>query len=151
MSMELYKQLAEAIEIATVAHSKQFDRGGRPYILHPLHLMNQFTYDIELMIIAVLHDVVEDSDWTIIGLIEAGFTDRVAEAVNCLTHTRHESYDDYITNIATNYDALRVKRKDLEHNSCITRLKGVTSKDLERAAKYHKAFMFLGEARSNFV
>ena len=151
MKRNLYKLLGKAISIATEAHAGQFDKGGRPYILHPLHLMNQLSYDVELMIIAVLHDVVEDSDWTIGGLRNEGFTKRVVSAVARLTHRPDDSYDHYIFRVGTNYDALRVKRKDLEHNSCITRLKGVTSKDLERAEKYHKAFMYLGEQREKFL
>jgi len=142
-----YKLLGRAIEIATQAHSGQFDRGGKPYILHPLHLMSQMMYDVELAQIAVLHDVMEDCPmWDVDKLAEEGFSLRVMHALRLLTHLKHESYEDYILKVSTSYDAIRVKRKDLEHNSCITRLKGVSMKDLQRAEKYHKAFTTLGKA-----
>ena len=144
MSKLLYKQLAHAIEVATEAHHGQFDKGGKPYILHPLHLMSQLMFDIELATIAVLHDVVEDSEWTIDLLTYNGFSDRVTTALELLTHDPDDSYEQYIDRISYSKDALRVKRKDLEHNSDITRLKGIKEKDLERMAKYHKAFIFLG-------
>lgn len=148
--MNEYRKLMEAIGIATYAHYNQFDRGGKPYILHPLHLMNQLFFDIELATIAVLHDVIEDSDWTLEDLREKGFSDRVRTALELLTHDPEDSYEGYIIKIGYNYDAIRVKRKDLEHNSDITRLKGVTEKDLERIEKYHKAFIYLGKAKKKF-
>ncbi len=147
----LYRMLNKAISIAVSAHAGQFDKGGKPYILHPLHLMNQLMYDTELAIIAVLHDVVEDSDvWTIGNLKDEGFSERVIHAIELLTHVEGESYQRYIDKIATNIDTITVKRKDLEHNSCITRLKGVSRKDLARMEKYHLAFIQLGEALSQF-
>ena len=71
--MNKQEQLAKAIEIATKAHSGQFDKAGKPYILHPLHLMQQCLFDPELAAIAVLHDVIEDSEWTMDGLANQGF------------------------------------------------------------------------------
>lgn len=149
--MNEQKQLARAIYIATKAHKNQFDKGGKPYILHPLHLMGQLMFDTQLATIAVLHDVVEDSRYTFEELRSMGFSHRVMAAITLLTHTENESYDEYIYNITTNYDAIRVKRKDLEHNSDITRLKGVRPKDLERLEKYHNAFIQLGEAKKKFI
>lgn len=143
--------LGQAIEIAVIAHKGQEDKGGFPYILHPLHLMNQMMFDIELAIIAVLHDVVEDSEWTIARLETEGFSLRVLNALTLLTHDGQDSYDEYIEKIATNLDAILVKRKDLEHNTDITRLKGLRPKDLERMAKYHRAFVRLGEAKLGFI
>ena len=67
------KQLAKAISIAVYAHQDQFDKGGKPYILHPLHLMNQLMFDVELAQIALLHDVIEDSNITLEDLTEQGF------------------------------------------------------------------------------
>lgn len=148
---QLYKKLGQAIEIATNAHAGQFDKGGKPYILHPLHLMNQMMYDIELAIIAVLHDVAEDSDYTIKDFETLGFSYRVTDALTLLTHDKNEhTYDEYIDRICTSYDAVRVKRKDLEHNSSITRLKGLREKDFERTKKYHEAYIKLGKARDLF-
>ncbi len=151
--MEQQKQLGLAIEIATRAHSGQFDKGGKPYILHPLHLMTQLLFDSELAIIAVLHDVIEDSHGLIsLETLKAqGFSNRVTKALELLTHRRGDDYlKVYIKNISYNYDAVRVKRKDLEHNSDITRLRGVSAKDLARIEKYHKAFMLLEEAKHKF-
>lgn len=145
-----YKLLDIAIGIAVTAHEGVFDKGGRPYILHPLHLMKKLLFDIELAQIAVLHDVIEDSDVTIEDLIVIGFTKRVTDALDLLTHKLEDTYGEYINKIATNFDAIRVKRKDLEHNSDITRLKGIRARDIERIGKYHKAFLFLGKARTDF-
>ena len=145
--MDQQKQLAAAIQIAVNAHAAQFDKGGKPYILHPLHLMNQLLFDPELAAIAVLHDVVEDSDITFESLKQTGMGDRVIAALRLLTHKPEQSYDDYVQQICTNYDAIRVKRKDLEHNSDITRLRGIEQKDLIRMQKYHKAFIQLTEAK----
>ena len=145
--MNTQEQLALAIRIAVTAHEGQYDKGGKPYILHPLHLMSQLMYDPELAAIAVLHDVVEDSKWTMNDLVDNGFSDRVVNTVYKLTHQHGETYDEYIGYICDSIDAIIVKRKDLEHNSDITRLKGVTDKDLARMAKYHKAFIKLGKAR----
>ena len=152
--MHMYRMLGIAISIATRAHRGQFDKGGKPYILHPLHLMFQLMYDIELAIIAVLHDVVEDSAWTIEGLIKMGFSKRVTDALYLLTHLDDETYEEYISRISTNYDAIRVKRKDLGHNSDITRLPYKCEKDhsknLARIGKYQKAFIKLGKAKKRF-
>jgi len=148
--MNKQNQLSKAILIAAQAHDGQYDKRGKPYILHPLHLMSQLMFDIQLATIAVLHDVVEDSEVTITDLYGYGFSYRVLYAVELLTHTSNESYNEYIEKIAGNYDAIRVKRKDLEHNSDITRLKGVTDKDLKRMEKYHKAFTDLGKAKLDF-
>ena len=150
--MTEYEGLAKAISIATAAHEGHFDKGGKPYILHPLHLMNQLMFDTQLAVIAVLHDVVEDSSYSFDELVIDGFSDRVLAALILLTHNDNEDYlQDYIPKICTNYDAIRVKRKDLEHNSDITRLKELGDKDLERLKKYHTALSVLDEAQVIFL
>lgn len=147
--LTVQQQLALAIHIASTEHLKQFDMGGKPYIIHPLHIMNQMLFDTQLATIAVLHDVVEDSDVTIVELCNYGFSTRVLEALTLLTHKEGDSYlDVYIAGICTNYDAIRVKRKDIEHNSCVTRLKGLREKDFERSKKYLTAFKILGDAKA---
>lgn len=146
------KQLAVAIKIATHAHQSQFDKAGKPYILHPLYLMFQLMFDIQLATIAVLHDVIEDSTYTISELLKLGISMRVCSALRVLTHDPDDDYlTKYIPLICTNIDAIRVKRKDLEHNSDITRLKGIKPSDLQRIEKYHKAFLILGKARNEFL
>jgi (p)ppGpp synthase/HD superfamily hydrolase len=150
--MNKNKQLDAAIQIAVNAHAGQFDRGGKPYILHPIHLMNQLMFDVELATIAVLHDVIEDSDIELSDIENAGFSNRVISVLDLLTHKEGESYEEYIDKICTNYDAIRVKRKDLEHNSNITRLKNktISEKDINRIVKYQKAFLKLGDAKKQF-
>lgn len=148
--MNKQEQLSAAIVIAATAHDKQYDKGGKPYILHPLHLMNQLMFDTQLATIAVLHDVVEDSAITFGALKGDGFSERVIAALECLTHKESDTYPIYISIICGNYDAIRVKRKDLEHNSDITRLKGIEPKDLARMAKYHGAFVRLTEAKRTY-
>ena len=148
---KMWEQLEAAIYVATMAHEGQFDKGGKPYILHPLHLMNQLMFDPELATIAVLHDVVEDNkEYPIEWFINGGYTKRVTDALRILTHDPDDTYQEYIEDVATNYDTIRVKRKDLDHNSTITRLKGNTEKDLRRIEKYHNAFLFLGKAKASF-
>ena len=150
--MTEYEALAKAISIATAAHEGQFDKGGKPYILHPLYIMNELMFDTQLATIAVLHDVVEDSSYSFDELVIDGFSDRVLAALILLTHDNHEDYlHDYIPKVCTNYDAIRVKRKDLEHNSDITRLKEIDDKDIGRIKKYHTALKLLNEAESIFL
>lgn len=146
-----YKLLDRAIAIAVCAHSGVADKGGKPYILHPLHLMQQLMFDPELAAIAVMHDVIEDSQYTLEELKEDEFSPRVQKALRLLTHEKGVLYEVYIERMCDNFDAIRVKRKDLEHNSAITRLKGLTEKDLKRVEKYHKAFVVLGIAKKKFL
>ena len=144
--------LARAISIASKGHEWQTDKAGKAYILHPLRLMFRLrTDDDELMQMAVLHDVVEDCpDWSLGELLDEGFSTRVISALQCLTHDEFVPYEDYIEKIGTNIDAIRVKKEDLRDNSDITRLKGVTEKDLLRMQKYHKAFVRLTELEKDF-
>jgi (p)ppGpp synthase/HD superfamily hydrolase len=137
--------LGKAIAIASTVHACQKDKGGNAYILHPIRIMMRLrTQDDELMQIAILHDVVEDSnDWSIEKLKAEGFSDRVVSALELLTHAPDEPYDAYIKRIATNRDATKIKLEDLRDNSDITRLKGLRQKDFERMEKYHRAFLFL--------
>ena len=155
--MKLQNQLGLAIKLATDTHHGQTDKQGMPYILHPLHLMHQLMFDTELATIAVLHDAVEDSELTFEDLDDMGFSKRVISALKLLTHDMSDSYEEYIAKMCAidlgiddskiKYDVIRVKRKDLEHNSDITRLKGITERDINRIEKYHKAFVLLGKAK----
>ena len=138
--------LGKAIALAAKAHEDQTDRGDHAYILHPLRMMMRLrTDDDELMAIAVLHDVIEDSDWTLADLVKAGFSDRVIEGVNALTRITNETYDHFIKRCALNKDEKLVKREDLRDNSDITRLKGLRQKDFERLEKYSRAFIYLSD------
>lgn len=137
--------LGKAIAIASKVHETQRDKGGHAYILHPIRVMMRLrTDDEDLMTIAILHDVVEDSkDWTLEKLRREGFSERVLAALDLLTHRPDESYEAYVKKIATNRDATRIKLEDLRDNSDITRLKGLRQKDFQRMEKYHRAFLFL--------
>ena len=131
-----------AIKLASEKHCGQFDKGGKPYILHPLRLMMRLrTEDSELMQLAVLHDVVGDSGVTFEDLSAMRFSLRVISALICLTHIEGEKYDDYILRICENEDAVRIKLEDLKDNSDITRLKGVRPKDLVRIEKYNRSYL----------
>lgn len=135
--------LGRAIAIAAQAHQRQTDQGGKPYILHPIRMMMRLrTTDEELMSIAILHDVIEDTDVTLDSLYSEGFSDRVIDAVRLLTKKHpDEDYDEFIDRILTNEDAMLIKLEDLRDNSDITRLKGLRDKDLLRTRKYHAAYI----------
>lgn len=140
-------KLDVAIAITANAFIGEYDKSGEPYILHCLQVMNNLKKwgDEELLIIGVLHDIVEDTNWGIIDLSEHDASERVLNAVALLTHDPSDSYDEYIDAICLNKDAIKVKMADLEHNSSILRLKGVKEKDLQRIAKYHRAYIKLKE------
>ena len=136
--------LGKVLVLATNAHAGQFDRGGKPYILHPLKVMHYLkSDDEELMCVALLHDVVEDTKTTWQDLKDIGCTDRVLDAVSALTKMPGQSYEDYKQEVFSNNDAMRVKMADLRHNTDIRRLKGVTQKDLDRLAKYNQFYLEL--------
>lgn len=136
--------LDKAIAIVSKAFEGKFDKGGKPYVLHCLHVMNQMPQDDEdLMCVAVLHDLIEDTDWTFQDLIDEGFSRRVIDALRLLTHDLNVPYKEYVKAIYWNADARRVKIADLEHNSDITRMKGLKEKDFRRLAKYHESHSWL--------
>ena len=91
-------------------------------------------------IVAVLHDVVEDSEWTLAQLATEGFPSTVITALDCLTRRSQESYEEFIDRVLTNPLATQVKRYDLEDNMALTRLAVLTDKDLERLQRYHRAY-----------
>ena len=133
--------LAKAISFASDMHVAQTDKGGNAYILHPLRMMMRLrTGDEELMAIAVLHDVVEDCNVSFDDLRDIGMTERVVSGVRALTRQNGETYEQFIERLGGNRDALLVKREDLRDNSDLTRLKGVTEKDVARMQKYMHAF-----------
>lgn len=137
--------LAKAIRIASQAFENKFDKGGNPYILHCLYVMNEVRcLGEEAMIVAVLHDLLEDTDWSIDDLYKEGFShERIVDLI-ILTHHEHHTYDSYIKNIArSNSICVAIKLADLRHNSDITRLKGLTKKDFDRLEKYCIAYEYL--------
>lgn len=135
--MQKGQMIGKMIVLATNAHAGQFDRGGRPYILHPLSVMHILNSDDEeLQCIAVGHDILEDTDTTIEQLVEAGMTQRVIEGILAVTKMPGESKDTYKAKVMASQDAMRVKKADLKHNSDFSRLKGVKEKDFARMAAY---------------
>ena len=134
--------LGKVLVLATNAHAGQFDRGGNPYILHPIKVMHYLkTDDEELQCIALLHDVIEDTDTSWKDLEALGCTERVLNAVRALTKLPGQTYDEYKEVVFANEDAMRVKLCDLRHNTDIRRLKGITQKDIDRIAKYNRFFL----------
>lgn len=127
-----------AIAIASEAHLGQYDKVGEPYIEHPLRLMMRAKTDEERLV-AVLHDVVEDSDWTVDALREEGFPRRVVRAVDHLTRREGESYEAFIERVAEDRLASRVKLLDLADNTDPSRLREVRAEDRARFAKYARA------------
>jgi (p)ppGpp synthase/HD superfamily hydrolase len=142
--MKRGEMLAKMLVLATNAHSGQFDRGGNPYILHPLKVMHYLkTDDEELQCIALGHDVIEDTSTTYQDLRDAGMSDRVISAIRALTKQPGQTYDEYREAVFASLDAMRVKVCDLRHNTDIRRLKGVTEKDIERMVRYQKFYIEL--------
>jgi (p)ppGpp synthase/HD superfamily hydrolase len=133
--------IEKAIKIAMQAHEGQVDRGGKPYILHPLAVMLDVVYfGSDYMIAAVLHDVIEDSDITLDHIVEQGFSAEVIEALQLLTKSKDKTYDNYISDIKGNGIARVVKMSDLKHNMQLRRLKRIKTSDMERYKKYKNAY-----------
>lgn len=139
--------LERAIVIAATAHAGQTDKAGAPYILHPLRLMLSMQSEQE-RIVAVLHDVVEDSDgdWTPEALRAEGFSREVVDAVVSVTRTEGESYEDFVARAATNSIGRRVKLADLRDNCDLSRIAAPTANDVKRVEKYRRAIALI-EAR----
>ena len=135
----------KAMQFAYEKHAGQVDKAGLPYIMHPLHVAERMTTEDET-VVALLHDVIEDTDATINDLDEAGFTHRQIKAIVALTHSANVPYMEYLKNqVARDDIAIMVKIHDLDHNMDLSRLgKNVTPKDWERIEmKYKPALRFL--------
>ncbi len=131
--------LDDAILIAVKAHRGQTDKAGHPYIFHPIRMMLRFR-DRSRQMAAILHDVVEDSDWTLDGLLDAGIPQEVVNAVDHLTSRKDETYEEFIERASKNPIAAAVKLADLEDNMDLRRLTEVGEKDLIRLRKYREAW-----------
>lgn len=136
------KEIEIAIQIALGAHKEQTDKGGYPYILHPLRVMHNVS-DMDTKIVAVLHDVVEDSNYTFADLAEKGISNKCIEALMLLTHENGIPYMEYIDKIKSNKLATLVKLSDLKDNCDLSRLSDVGDKDKERVRKYRIAIAYL--------
>lgn len=133
-----------AFETAKEAHAGQTDKAGLDYILHPLQVAAEVTTDEEKAV-ALLHDIIEDTDVTASELLAKGLPDNVVEAVEALTKKHNQNYAAYMAGVKKNRLATAVKLADLKHNSDLSRLEKITQKDRERAEKYRKAIEYLSD------
>lgn len=131
-----------ALAIACAAHANQVDKGGCPYILHPLRLMLRFHQENE-QLVALMHDVVEDAQVSLDDLMAAGFGSNVICAIDCLTRRDGEDYEQFISRLAGNELARKIKIADIEDNLNLARLAEVGGDDLSRVVKYHRALQYL--------
>ena len=136
--------IKKAMILSYEAHRGQYDKGGLPYIFHPFHLAEQMSKE-ETVVIALLHDVIEDAEYTIQDIADMGFPQVVLDALMCLTHDKAVPYMDYISKIKQNPLARVVKLADLQHNSDVSRLNSVDEETVQRIQKYKKAIALLSE------
>lgn len=142
----IYTEMTKrALALCFEAHKDQKDKSGLPYVFHPFHLAEQME-DEDTTIVALLHDVIEDTEYTIEDLQKAGFTQNVISAIALMTHDPQMPYMEYVRAIKSNPIARAVKLADLRHNSDMTRLDIITQRDEERAQKYLDAIVVLEEA-----
>ena len=135
--------LERAIQIAVEAHAGVKDKGGKAYILHPISVMMRCETDDEKTV-AILHDVVEDTDWTFEALREEGFTEKIIEALKTVTkHSEDEDYDEFIQRSLKNEIGSKVKIADLRENLDVTRIGELSEKDVDRINKYKRALKTL--------
>jgi (p)ppGpp synthase/HD superfamily hydrolase len=134
--------LARAIAIASAAHVDQREKAGSPYILHPIRIMLRMNTETEMMV-AILHDVVEDTPWTMEQLRGEGFSGEVVDAVDCVTRRETETYAEFVERARYNPVARKVKIADLEDNMDIRRLPEISDKSLQRLKMYHQAWSSL--------
>jgi (p)ppGpp synthase/HD superfamily hydrolase len=141
------EMLNAMLVLAVTRHAGQYDKSGKPYILHVLAVMNKLhSEDEELNCIAIGHDLIEDTSTTFVELKEMGISDRVIQGIKNLTKVPGETNDEYMDRVKSSPDSIRVKLCDLEHNSDIRRLKGLTDKDFKRLQKYNYMYAELKSA-----
>lgn len=144
----LYTPLTKkAMILCFEAHRDQRDKSGIPYVFHPFHVAEQMPNELST-VTALLHDVVEDSDYTLEDLRQIGFPEAVLDALSLLTHRDGTPYLDYVARLRHNPIAKQVKLADLRHNSDLTRLDEVRETDLKRVEKYKKALALLEQSDS---
>lgn len=141
----IYSELTKkALKLSFDAHKDQTDKSGMPYVYHPFHLAEQMKTE-ETVIVALLHDVVEDTDYTIQDIADMGFLQTVVDALALMTHDKGVPYMDYVARIKENPIATAVKLADLRHNSDTSRLDVLDEKAIQRNQKYEKAIRLLTE------
>ncbi len=132
----------KALKLCFEAHKDQTDKTGLPYVFHPFHLAEQMT-DEYTTVTALLHDVVEDTDYTLNDLQEMGYPDEVIQALSLLTHDDGSEYMDYVKRLKNNPIARAVKLADLKHNSDLSRYDTIDNQAIKRTAKYQQAIEIL--------
>ncbi len=136
------KEINKAIKLAYEKHQGQFDKNGLPYVFHPWHLAEQMI-DEDSIIVALLHDILEDTDTSVTDLVAMGFKKEVIDTLVILNRHEDTDYFEYIKMIAQNELAKKVKLADLYHNADLTRLDNVSEKDLIRSKKYQESIDYL--------
>ena len=138
---EMYKT---ALDLAQYYHKGQVDKGGEDYIKHPLILSHRAKGENE-KIVAILHDIIEDSECTKEILLKKGISPEIVDAVDAITQRKNENRRAYLSRVKKNPLAKNVKLLDLEHNSDISRIKNPTYKDYLRIERYHAEMFYLQE------
>lgn len=135
----IYTDLTKkALRFCYEAHKDQYDKGGVPYVFHSIHVAEQFDDELSVCV-ALMHDILEDTNYTIDDVEAIGFPKEVLEALLCITRSKQQDYMEYIRVVKTNALATKVKLADLQHNSDLTRLNEVDEGALRRIEKYKKA------------
>ena len=134
--------LQKAVSIATAVHAEQLDKGGLPYIMHPLRVAEKCSTTDE-KVVAILHDTIEDGDISPEYLLHQGFSQQIVDAVVSVTKLKGEDYEAFVKRASLNPIGRIVKIRDIEDNMDIRRLETLDEKAFERLQKYHKAFTYL--------
>lgn len=139
----IYTKLTKlALKLCYEKHHGQFDKSGIAYVFHPFYLASQMD-DEDSICVALLHDIVEDTDVSFSDLEELGFPKQIIDALRLLTHDKDVDYFEYVGEIKKNSLAKKVKIADLKHNSMLERFNEITQNDLDRQKKYQKALEIL--------
>ena len=141
----IYTELTKrALQICFDAHKNQVDKSGMPYVFHPFHLAEQMKDELTT-VAALLHDVVEDTEYTWNDLRKRQIPEEVLSALALLTHNDGTPYLDYVVRLKKDPIARAVKLADLRHNSDLSRLDRVKDEDLKRVEKYKQAIAILND------
>ena len=127
----------KAIRIACFAHQGQVDKAGIPYVLHPIHLAEQMETE-DTCVVALLHDIIEDTDVSVEDLEAVGFPQNQIDAIIVMTHDKGEDYMDYVRRVKKNPIAAVVKKEDILHNLDLTRIPDIRESDYQRVEKKYK-------------
>jgi GTP diphosphokinase / guanosine-3',5'-bis(diphosphate) 3'-diphosphatase len=146
-----YSRLERMIRLACERHAGQFDKAGKPYVLHLLRVMNGLRHHhVSRQVIAMGHDLIEDTKTTFKELEDMHFSDREIDGIRALTKFPGSTEEEQLLQVMCNIDACYVKLEDLRDNSDITRLKGVTQKDIDRIVKYQRWYLQIRSKIADF-